>query len=309
MQHGLQGLCNETVPIPCRFSAIERPPGPAHLASPSMPIRRLVIALLAVALLPVADVAAATWRPPVEGAVTRAFDPGSHPFEGGRHRGVDLAAPPGTEVHAPCTGRVAFAGRVGSNGRVVTLRCGRLAGHPPAARRDHGPGRRRDRARRAARHRRRLAGSPRPPPRRAPRGRPVRLRRPTQLPRPPHDPATARPGTETRPPTPRTRTPTPTGDTITRTPHGPRPPHGPPPGTPSSHTGPASPPRRDSSPGRTPRARRDSRCPARGFEPRSARAMACVGGFGSGAGRSGRRSPRAAADRPRARGGAGTLTR
>ena len=75
---------------------------------------------------PVPDPAAepsASWRPPVPGAVTRGFDPG-RPFEAGRHRGVDLAASRGTPVRAPCAGAVAFAGAVGSAGRVVTLRCG-----------------------------------------------------------------------------------------------------------------------------------------------------------------------------------------
>jgi hypothetical protein len=73
----------------------------------------------------VVDLAHAAWRPPVSGGVTRSYDPGSRPFEARRHRGVDLAAAPGTKVRAPCTGAVAFAGRVGSSGRVVTLRCGR----------------------------------------------------------------------------------------------------------------------------------------------------------------------------------------
>ncbi len=60
---------------------------------------------------------------PVPGDVTRGFDPG-RPFEAGRHRGVDLAAAPGAPVRAACTGPVAFAGRIGSSGGVVTLRCG-----------------------------------------------------------------------------------------------------------------------------------------------------------------------------------------
>jgi len=59
---------------------------------------------------------------PVPGEPTRGFDPG-RPFEGGRHRGVDLAAAPGTPVRAACTGPVAFAGRIGADG-IVTLRCG-----------------------------------------------------------------------------------------------------------------------------------------------------------------------------------------
>jgi hypothetical protein len=60
---------------------------------------------------------------PVQGEVTRGFDPG-RPFEAGRHRGVDLAAAPGTPVRAACAGPVAFAGRIGATG-IVTLRCGR----------------------------------------------------------------------------------------------------------------------------------------------------------------------------------------
>jgi Peptidase family M23 len=59
---------------------------------------------------------------PVQGEATRGFDPG-RPYEGGRHRGVDLAAAPGTPVRAACSGPVAFAGRIGGAG-IVTLRCG-----------------------------------------------------------------------------------------------------------------------------------------------------------------------------------------
>ena len=75
-------------------------------------------------VLALAATIAAAWLPPVPGEPTRPFDPGRHPFEGGRHRGVDLAARPGATVRAPCGGAVAFAGRVGATGRVVTLRCG-----------------------------------------------------------------------------------------------------------------------------------------------------------------------------------------
>ena len=60
---------------------------------------------------------------PVGGPVERGFDSG-RPFEAGRHRGVDLAAAPGTPVRAACSGPVAFAGRIGSSGGIVTLRCG-----------------------------------------------------------------------------------------------------------------------------------------------------------------------------------------
>jgi hypothetical protein len=85
---------------------------------------RLIATVTALAFMALAEPAAAAWRPPVAGTVTRAFDLGADPFEAGRHRGVDLAAPPGTTVRAPCTGPVAFAGRAGTNGRVVTLLCG-----------------------------------------------------------------------------------------------------------------------------------------------------------------------------------------
>jgi hypothetical protein len=60
----------------------------------------------------------------VLGQVTRGFAFHGSPFAGGLHRGVDLAAPPGAPVGAPCGGRVVAAGRVGASGRVVTVACG-----------------------------------------------------------------------------------------------------------------------------------------------------------------------------------------
>lgn len=91
-----------------------------------MPVLALAATTIIVAgaLTTAAPVAAAGWLPPVAGEATRLFDPGRHPFEAGRHRGVDLAAAPGAQVRAPCAGVIAFAGRVGTTGRVVTLRCG-----------------------------------------------------------------------------------------------------------------------------------------------------------------------------------------
>jgi hypothetical protein len=88
--------------------------------------RLTVIATLAALLVLVSagTAAGAGWRPPVPGAVVRGFDLGANPFEGGRHRGADFAAGPGAPVRAPCAGRVVVARRVGSSGRVVTIRCG-----------------------------------------------------------------------------------------------------------------------------------------------------------------------------------------
>jgi Peptidase family M23 len=96
--------------------------------------RRTVAFAIGLAVL-VAQPARAAWRAPVDGAaVARAFDLGSNPFEGGRHRGVDFASQVGAVVRAPCAGRVAVAGRVGSSGGVVTVLCGHWrVSHMPLA--------------------------------------------------------------------------------------------------------------------------------------------------------------------------------
>jgi peptidase M23-like protein len=97
---------------------------PTH---PTLAPRPVVVVVLA-ALVVIGTgggAALAAWRPPVDGPVARPFDLGADPFEAGRHRGVDFAASPGAAVRAPCSGRVAVAGTVGTSGRVVTLLCGR----------------------------------------------------------------------------------------------------------------------------------------------------------------------------------------
>ena len=64
------------------------------------------------------------WRWPVDGPVTSAF--GAPRAHGGRaHTGIDIAAPAGTAVRAARGGRVAFAGRKGSYGRLVVVDHGR----------------------------------------------------------------------------------------------------------------------------------------------------------------------------------------
>ena len=55
---------------------------------------------------------AGTWLWPVQGPIIGAFEPPETPFGAG-HRGIDIAAPFGTQVVAPDAGVVAFAGKVG----------------------------------------------------------------------------------------------------------------------------------------------------------------------------------------------------
>jgi murein DD-endopeptidase MepM/ murein hydrolase activator NlpD len=78
----------------------------------------LAVLLLAPLLLPAGGAVAAPrevpadpWSRPVDGAVTRPFDPPPDRFGAG-HRGVDLAGAPGAPVLAAGDGTVVFAGMV-----------------------------------------------------------------------------------------------------------------------------------------------------------------------------------------------------
>lgn len=55
---------------------------------------------------------------PPRPAILRGWEPPPGPYAAG-HRGVDLAAPPGTPVLAPAAGTVTFAGPVGGQGVLV----------------------------------------------------------------------------------------------------------------------------------------------------------------------------------------------
>jgi Peptidase family M23 len=90
-------------------------------------VRRL-LAVSAVLLAVAAPAAAARdrrWLRPVEGPVVRHFRWVPGVYTAGWHRGVTFAAAPGARVLAPCAGRVAFVGPVGTSGRVVSLACRR----------------------------------------------------------------------------------------------------------------------------------------------------------------------------------------
>ena len=82
------------------------------------------LAVTALAVLAGAGPASADggWVWPVEGRVVTPFDfHASSPYEGGRHRGIDIQARPGSPVVAAAPGTVAFAGRLGNSGLTISI--------------------------------------------------------------------------------------------------------------------------------------------------------------------------------------------
>ena len=71
----------------------------------------IAMAVLVGSVAPAASASAPALVPPVDGAVVRGFENPGHEFGPG-HRGVDLAATPGTPVRAAAQGTVTFAGPV-----------------------------------------------------------------------------------------------------------------------------------------------------------------------------------------------------
>ena len=65
---------------------------------------------------------AGSWVWPVEGEVITGYRNGGDPYAAGQHRGIDIAATPGTPVVAAAAGIVRFRGVAGSNGLTVTIR-------------------------------------------------------------------------------------------------------------------------------------------------------------------------------------------
>jgi murein DD-endopeptidase MepM/ murein hydrolase activator NlpD len=94
-------------------------------ASASAPVS-VSVAASAFAPVSVFAAAAARYRWPVDvPQVTRRFEPPPQPWLAG-HRGVDLAAPPGTTVRAAGSGTVGYAGTIAGRGVVSITHPGGL---------------------------------------------------------------------------------------------------------------------------------------------------------------------------------------
>ena len=65
---------------------------------------------------------ASAWAWPVDGPVLRPFVAEGNPYSGGQHRGIDIGAPTGSDVHSATTGVVAFAGQLPHQGLCLTVR-------------------------------------------------------------------------------------------------------------------------------------------------------------------------------------------
>lgn len=84
-------------------------------------MRLLLPAVAAVAML-IVPAPALSWSWPVHGSVLTLFSfERQHPYAAGQHRGIDIGAPTGTEVEAPVSGSVAFAGTVPVGGKTLTI--------------------------------------------------------------------------------------------------------------------------------------------------------------------------------------------
>src|SRR5215208_6617100 len=83
-----------------------------------MEMRRVVLAVLtALVFVP----AAQAWTWPAGGPVLRPFVLGDDTYAGGQHRGVDVGGELGSDVRAPASGTVSFAGVVPGGGKTITL--------------------------------------------------------------------------------------------------------------------------------------------------------------------------------------------
>ena len=80
------------------------------------------IALLAASFLLLAVPGARAWTWPAGGDVLGPFVfDRAHPYAGGQHRGIDIAAAPGETIVAPAAGAISFAGTVPGGGPTLTI--------------------------------------------------------------------------------------------------------------------------------------------------------------------------------------------
>ena len=83
--------------------------------------RSSLLTFVAILVALVLAAPALSWTWPANGQVVRAFSLGDNPYAGGQHRGIDIAGEAGSDVRAPATGTVSFAGKVPNNGPTVTI--------------------------------------------------------------------------------------------------------------------------------------------------------------------------------------------
>lgn len=115
----------DAAPIAAPTPIAARAPVAATVAA-GAPVAGAPVAGTASAAVPLAaapTAATAARRPPLPGEPVRRFEPPPHDYGPG-HRGVDLAATPGTVVVAPADGVVTFAGPVAGRGVVVIEHAG-----------------------------------------------------------------------------------------------------------------------------------------------------------------------------------------
>jgi len=85
----------------------------------------VLVVIVAFGASPLVAAPPGVWVRPVDGEVVRPFAAPATPYGPG-HRGVDLAAPPGTQVQAAGAGTVSFAGSVAGTLHVVVVHAGGL---------------------------------------------------------------------------------------------------------------------------------------------------------------------------------------
>jgi hypothetical protein len=87
-------------------------------------IRFGLVVLLAVVSVATPAAADGSWSWPISGDVITTYKNGSDPYASGQHRGIDIAAPIGAEIHASIGGTVTYAGHLPDGGITATVKTG-----------------------------------------------------------------------------------------------------------------------------------------------------------------------------------------